>query len=1846
MYLRQHILSFLFLCLVSSAFSQRGKDGNGLISTTQTVNVYTTLTADVLANTTNTITVANTNGFSAGDLVLIIQMQGAWARYAAGDTVPPWYDATAAVPTDTSYGRIMAYNGAGNNELAEISSVNSGSNTIVLDCQISKSFKASGKTQVIRIPRYSSLTISGTITCPHWDRTLGYGGVIAIEVSGNTTINTGGKIDASGLGFRGGAFWFKNTNAPGSTLYGTNRRNEAGNKGESIAGDTNVYANEASKFGRGAIANGGGGGDATNSGGGGGANAGFTNKYFGGIGNIDTTTNTNYITAWNLENNAYPGVLPLWRANTNAGGGRGGYSYSNSTSNPLTTAPNNTAWNTSADSRRSVGGLGGRPLDYSNKQLFLGGGGGSGDGDNYYQGAGGDGGGIIYFISYGSISGSGQIVANGANGSNSYTTGPRGGDNQFSLLGRDGAGGGGGGGAITIKSIGSVTGISVSAIGGNGGNASLAATTSTNNSYGPGGGGGGGYINLPTATLITSNVNGGNNGIVTISGSNGSLIDNNFPPNGATRGGPGTLTFSSDIYTIISVNDTICSGNSTILSASIIGTAQAGTNINWFTASTGGIAIATGTSFTTPVLNATTDYWIGTCPGTHRVKVTVVVTSSVNAPVASGVTYCQNAIASSLTPNSGSYNWYTVSSGGTSQSSITPSTTTIGTATYYVSQGSGSCESPRTAVQVNVVAPPAGPQVSGPIVYCRNATAQAIPVTPSISGNTINYWGTNANGGTSSTTPTIPSTSVVGTTTYYFSESNGTCESNRTSVNVVVNAIPNPPTVTDTIAYCQNQTATALTPSGASILWYTSAIGGVGTTTAPVPSTTTSGVTTYYVSQTQNNCESNRDSVKIVVNTGFSAPTASGVTYCQNAPAQSLSPNGTGYNWYTVSLGGTAQSSITPTTTTIGTTTYYVSQGNGSCESPRTAVQVNVVAPPAGPQVSGPIAYCQNATAQAIPTTPSVSGNTINYWGTNANGGTSSTTPTIPSTGSVGTITYYFSESNGTCESNRTSVDVVVNAIPNPPSTTDTIAYCQNQTATALTPSGASIVWYTSAIGGVGTTTAPVPSTATSGVTTYYVSQTQNNCESNRDSVKVLVNTGFSAPTASGVTYCQNAPAQSLSPNGTGYNWYTVSSGGTAQLSITPTTTTVGITTYYVSQGNGSCESPRTAVQVNVVAPPAGPQFSGPIAYCQNATAQAITATPSVSGNTVSYWGTNASGGTLSTVPIIPSTGSVGTTTYYFSESNGTCESNRTSVDVVVNAIPNPPAVTDTIAYCQNQPVTALTPSGASILWYTSAIGGVGTTTAPVPSTITTGVTTYYVSQTQNNCESSRDSIKVVVSTGFSAPSASGVTYCQNAPAQSLSPNGTGYNWYDVSIGGAAQSNITPSTTTVGITTYYVSQGNGSCESPRTAVDVVVNSIPEQPIATDVIYCINETPGSLVVISTGGLTWYNQGSGGVGFTTDPTVNTSSVGSFNYFVSQTINGCESNRDTLTVTVIDLQNPPTTQSVNYCKDDVAISLTANGTSNLNWWGTNASGGTSTGIAPVPNTSIAGTTTYYVSQGTGACESPRTPLTVTVNDLPAVSFTQSANSICGGKCIVFNAQTSTSCTNLSWNFGNGSTSTNTSETICFNNAGSFDVSLSCTDANGCSNNSIIQNAVIVDQTPVADFSISPANIVSPGSSVIFTADTSSANGASYEWYFDDASSGNLNTSTETNPNHVYNNTGNYCIVLVASLNNCRDTISKCIDVLSDPKIIIPNLFTPNGDGINELFTVTAEGVTQFEIEFFDRWGESVFNSKSIDISWDGKNKSGKKVSNGVYYYIVTYTDFKSQSKTLTGFVSLIGN
>jgi hypothetical protein len=474
-----------------------GRDGAKTIASASTVvNAYGVLAADATVGAT-TVSVTNladlaTLGqatLSQGDLILVIQMAG--ATMTTTDTV--------------DYGAITALNNAGRYEFVGVNSVSG--NTITLACALKNSYSTAGKTQVIRVPQYTTLTINNgaSIVPLPWNGTRG--GVVAVHAESTVTLN--GLIDVTGQGFRGGAKDNTSTNADDAVvLYRATSGDSGGEKGESIAGDATIYNTLGGSFGRGAPANGGGGGNAHNSGGGGGANARMGLAWTGQ--GVMLATVLGGTTAWALEP-GYNGAL----ANSE-GGGRGGYSYSNSDQNALTVAPGNDSWQ--GNNRRQVGGLGGRPLDNNpSSRLFFGGGGGAGDGNNDSSGNGGNGGGMVFVIA-GTVNGTGQIWAKGQPGG--FAT----------LSPSDGAGGGGGGGTVLVNAN-SILGITIDASGGNGGNQTNAGG---NEVEGPGGGGGGGYIAVAGGTPARLAAGG-------LGGTTNRPAMAEFPNNGATAGQSGQI---------------------------------------------------------------------------------------------------------------------------------------------------------------------------------------------------------------------------------------------------------------------------------------------------------------------------------------------------------------------------------------------------------------------------------------------------------------------------------------------------------------------------------------------------------------------------------------------------------------------------------------------------------------------------------------------------------------------------------------------------------------------------------------------------------------------------------------------------------------------------------------------------------------------------------------------------------------------------------------------------------------------------------------------------------------------------------------------------------------------------------------------------------------------------------------------------------------------------------------------------------------------------------------------------------------------------------------------------------
>ena len=106
-----------------------------------------------------------------------------------------------------------------------------------------------------------------------------------------------------------------------------------------------------------------------------------------------------------------------------------------------------------------------------------------------------------------------------------------------------------------------------------------------------------------------------------------------------------------------------------------------------------------------------------------------------------------------------------------------------------------------------------------------------------------------------------------------------------------------------------------------------------------------------------------------------------------------------------------------------------------------------------------------------------------------------------------------------------------------------------------------------------------------------------------------------------------------------------------------------------------------------------------------------------------------------------------------------------------------------------------------------------------------------------------------------------------------------------------------------------------------------------------------------------------------------------------------------------------------------------------------------------------------------------------------------------------------------------------------------------------------------------------------------------------------------------------------------------SCRDTVVKVINVEMPSKLEVPNVFTPNGDGSNDLFFLKVANISEISALIFDRWGNKVFESTSStgNIEWDGKNLSGKELPAGTYFYTIKATGKDGTEYEKKGNVSL---
>lgn len=234
------------------------------------------------------------------------------------------------------------------------------------------------------------------------------------------------------------------------------------------------------------------------------------------------------------------------------------------------------------------------------------------------------------------------------------------------------------------------------------------------------------------------------------------------------------------------------------------------------------------------------------------------------------------------------------------------------------------------------------------------------------------------------------------------------------------------------------------------------------------------------------------------------------------------------------------------------------------------------------------------------------------------------------------------------------------------------------------------------------------------------------------------------------------------------------------------------------------------------------------------------------------------------------------------------------------------------------------------------------------------------------------------------------------------------------------------------------------------------------------------------------------------------------------------------------------------------------------------------------------------------------------------PVASFSFVADTLCELKPVQFNA-TLTGISSWVWNFGDGTSTAAPPLTHTFGKPGSYPVTLIVQDVNGCGSQPAV-NTVIIN--PMPDIDAGPDKFFRIGSSV--TLDASISNPGNYDFVWTPGTY--LNTTTLLNPTALTDRRMTYYITATDKATHCANTDSMVIKPISI--VQVPNAFTPNNDGKNDLFRVLGtELVTRFNLRIFDRYGQLVFETNDKGQGWDGKRK-GTDLPTGGFVYILTYS------------------
>ena len=303
----------------------------------------------------------------------------------------------------------------------------------------------------------------------------------------------------------------------------------------------------------------------------------------------------------------------------------------------------------------------------------------------------------------------------------------------------------------------------------------------------------------------------------------------------------------------------------------------------------------------------------------------------------------------------------------------------------------------------------------------------------------------------------------------------------------------------------------------------------------------------------------------------------------------------------------------------------------------------------------------------------------------------------------------------------------------------------------------------------------------------------------------------------------------------------------------------------------------------------------------------------------------------------------------------------------------------------------------------------------------------------------------------------------------------------------------------------------------------------------------------------------------------------------------------------------------------------------------WTSQPAGFTTTGAIAAIN-APQDTTWYFAratdSQGCTGLDSVR----ASSDPNATASFEVEPVTACDSAYISIN-NTSSSAIGFQWDLGNGTTTTVPEPSQAYTEEGTYSIELIAISPSGCTDTMFMPDVVTIYRSAVAGFTAEPTReeeIQLLNATINFTNNSTDA--TSYAWDFGDGT-----TSNVASPQHTYQEPGEYFVELVVDNElGCGDTVRYGPYRINVPSIQVPNVFTPDGDGINDRFRIITEGIERGKLWIFDRWGREIYSGNQLE--WDGNTAEGQPAAEGVYFFKLEATAIDGVEFTDDGNVTLV--